>query len=226
MMLIVTVVAAALFTPTASAAGAAAPASAAIPPITINVSTTADVSPSLVARLLAETDAVWRSSGVTFVWQRAARVVVPYARASETGPYVPRTLRLTIGDNRGPALEGRLPLGWIIFDDVAAPEQEIYLSHANAQQLATAVRDSGGGVDQMPISQRETLLARAMGRALAHELGHYLLASKAHTQEGLMKAHLTAAELFSPDTNRLRIEPAQRRTIAARLRGDTMVASS
>ena len=35
----------------------------------------------------------------------------------------------------------------------------------------------------MPIFEREMLLARAIGRALAHELGHYLLASKEHTEE-------------------------------------------
>ena len=35
----------------------------------------------------------------------------------------------------------------------------------------------------MPIFEREMLMARAMGRALAHELGHYFLASKEHTQE-------------------------------------------
>ena len=43
------------------------------------------------------------------------------------------------------------------------------------------------------------LLARAMGRALAHEMGHYLLASKEHTKNGLMQAHRTATEFFGPD---------------------------
>ncbi len=82
-----------------------------------------------------------------------------------------------------------------------------------------------GIVNQMPPSQRETLLARAMGRALAHELGHYLLTSKAHAAHGLMKAVLTAVELFQPSNGALRIEPAQRRAVAARLRGEPLVAS-
>ena len=151
-------------------------------------------------------------------------MVARYSRASETGPYVPNTLRLIIGANRGPGCDGCLPLSWIVFDDVAAPEKEIYLSHTNALQLMAEARESVGGSEQMPISQRETLLARAMGRALAHELGHYLLASKVHTERGLMKATLTTAQLFSTDSDRLRIEPAQRRTIAARLRGEALVA--
>ena len=226
MMLIATSVAVALFASTAFAAGAKAPASSSdIQPMIVNVTATPEVSPVQVARILAEADAIWRPSGVTFVWQRAARVVVPYSRASETGPYVPNTLRLLIGDLRGERRDGRLPLGWILFDDVAAPAQEIYLSHTNALQMMAEARGVVGIIEQMPIMQREVLLARAMGRALAHELGHYLLASKVHTRRGLMKAILTAVELFSPDSDRFRIELAQRRVITARLHGEPLVAS-
>ena len=225
MMLIATTVLVALFASTAFAAGAMAPASSsAIPPMIVNVTAAQEVSPALVARILAETDAIWRPSGIAFIWQRAARVVVPYARAGETGPYVPNTLRLVIGGNRGAGRDGRLPLGWILFD-AGAPAQEIYLSHANALRLMAEARGVIGLVEQMPPVQHEMLLARAMGRALAHELGHYLLASTVHTRGGLMKATLTAVELFLPESYRLRIEPAQRRVIAARLRGEPLVAS-
>lgn len=227
MMLIATTIASALLASTVLAAGApSASSSSSIPPMIVNVTAAgADLSPELVKRVLAEADAVWRSSGVTFVWRRAARVVVPYALASETGPYVPSTVRLTIGDNRGVARNAGKPLGWIVFDDVAEPQQEIYLSHANA----VAMMDDAGGVigrvAQMPSAQRETLLARAMGRALAHELGHYLLASKLHTRRGLMKATLTAVELFMPDRGPFRIDQAQRGAVIARLQGDPLVAS-
>ena len=118
-----------------------------------------------------------------------------------------------------------MPLGWIVFDDVSTPQQEIYVSYANAQAVMAESRGVVGLIAEMPIVQRETLLARAMGRALAHELGHYLLASKGHTQRGLMKAILNATELFSTDARGLRIEPAQAQTIAARLRREPLVAS-
>jgi hypothetical protein len=39
----------------------------------------------------------------------------------------------------------------------------------------------------------ERLLPRALGRALAHELGHYLLARRAHSPTGLMR------EAFRPE---------------------------
>jgi hypothetical protein len=225
MMLIATTVASALFASILLAAPAPAASSSAIPPMIVNVTTdAADLSPALMKRILAETDAIWRPNGVTFVWRRAARVVVPYARASETGPYVPNTLRVTIGESRGVARDASVPLGWILFD-VTEPQQEIYLSHANAVTMMDQARGVVGIMAQMPIAQREVLLARAMGRALAHELGHYLLASKLHTRRGLMKATLTAVELFMPDEGPFRIDPAQRGAVIARLRGEPLVAS-
>jgi hypothetical protein len=219
----VTTAVVALFAFTLSLGAAPAPSSAAIPPMIVNVMAAADISPSLVAAVLAEADAIWRPSGVSFIWRRAPKSAA--SPAGEPGPSLSSTLHLTIGDNRGTGRDGRLPLGWIVFDDVAVPAQEIYLSHGNAQTMMKSARGVVGLVDQMPIIQRDTLLARAMGRALAHELGHYLLASKAHTERGLMKAVLTAVELFSPDSSAFRLEPLQRRTVAARLRGEPLIAS-
>jgi hypothetical protein len=225
MMLIATTVAIALVASTAFAAGATAPAATdTIPPMIVTVTAAADLSPALLKALLAETDAIWRPNGITLLWQAAARIVGP-ADQRETGPFVPSSLHVVIGDNRGSGTSSRVPLGWIVFDDVTVPEQEIYLSYANARQMMEQARGVVGLIDQMPTIQRETLLARAMGRALAHELGHYLLASKAHTERGLMKATMSAAELFMPGSRAFRLEAAQRRTVAARLRGEPLVAS-
>lgn len=223
MMLTATSVVTALFAFAAFAAPAVSPA--ALPPIIVSVTTAADLSPALLARIFAETDAIWRPSGISFLWRRVTREVVPFARAGETGPYVPNTLRLNIGNASGKPREGRTPLGWIVFDDVTTPQQEIYLSYANALAVMGEARGVVGLIAEMPIAERELLLSRAMGRALAHELGHYLLASKEHTKRGLMKAILSATEMFASDANALRVDPAQGRTIAARLRGEPLVAS-
>jgi hypothetical protein len=224
MMLTVTTAVVALLASTIVAASLPEASSPAIPPMIVTVVTAGEISSRLVAAALAEADTIWRPNGVSFVWRR----VPPLQSASqsiERAPYLSNTLRLTIGDERGRGRDGRLPLGWIVFDDVTVPQQEIYLSHANAQAMMDSASGVVGIVHQMPLSQRETLLARAMGRALAHELGHYLLASKAHTEHGLMKAVLTAVELFQPGNGAFRIEPAQRRAVAARLRGEPLVAS-
>jgi hypothetical protein len=223
MMLTATSVVAALFAFTAFAAPAASPS--AIPPIIVSVTTSGDLSPALIARIFKETDAIWRPGGITFLWRLVTREAVSFARAGETGPFVPNTLRVNIGNASGKPRDGRMPLGWIVFDEVTTPQQEIYVSYTNAQAVMAESRGVVGIFAEMPVVQRETLLARAMGRALAHELGHYLLASKVHTKRGLMKAILSAAELFMSDASGLRVESEQARTIAARLRGDPLVAS-
>ena len=227
-MPIATSLVAALFASPAFAAGAAAPVVTmytSVPPMIVNVSSAPNISGSLVSRVLAETDAMWRGSGFTFVWRRATREGVPYARTSEAIPSLASTLRVVIGNETVPSRDGTVPLGWIRFDDVETPEQEIYLSYASVGQLMAVARDVVGQVDHMTLNQREILSARALGRALAHELGHYLLASKKHTKDGLMKANRTAAELFALEGRGFQIEPSQRQVMAARLRREALVVS-
>jgi hypothetical protein len=224
-MPIATSLAAALFASTLPHAGAAeTPATRATPPMIVTVSAP-DLSASLLKYMLEETDALWRSAGVTFVWRRSAREVAPSAPPAEAGAHLPSTLRVTIGDAPGNTLEGQLPLGWIVFDDVTTPEQEIYVSYGNARKFLTSARSIVGLVEGMPPGQRERLLGRAMGRALAHELGHYLMASKLHEPRGLMKATRSAYEFFSTERKAFAIELADRNVVAARLRGDRAVAS-
>jgi hypothetical protein len=197
------------------------PATFPAPPVTVTV-TAPRLSPSLLRYVLEEADAIWQGSGVTFVWRSAARDAPSSPRSVDGPPALPTSLRLVFGDAPGGVSHGgQLPLGWIVFDDVATPEQEIYVSYGNALRYMEAATAVVGLVDQMPTMQREMLLGRAMGRTLAHELGHYLFASKVHTPRGLMKASRTAYEFFSPDRSGFAIEARQRQAIVARLRSDT-----
>lgn len=199
--------------------------SASAPPLLVNVVAGPNVSATLVTRLLDEASAIWRPSGLEIVWRRVAPEVLPYARSREAEPSSLSTLRVEIGDDPGLARDARTPLGWIVFDSEHEPQPRIYLSSANAKALMASARGVVGLIEQMPPVQREVLLARALGRALAHELGHFLLASKVHTPRGLLKAWQTAAELFTPERAGFKIDAAQRQQIAARLRGDSVVVS-
>jgi hypothetical protein len=212
MMLIATGLAVAL----ASAAAPVEAAPASLPPVVVNVVEAPGVPPALVSRLLAETDEIWRAAGIPFLWRRTTEPLDADPRTSDTGPLLPSALRVIVGNDKGVARDQRTPLGWIVFDK-DAPQQEIYLSYKNAWTLMAASRVVLGALDQMP-------MARAMGRALAHELAHYLLASKVHTKRGLLKASWTAAELFAMERRGFRIDLWQRQTIAARLTGEPVVA--
>jgi hypothetical protein len=209
-MLIATAAAAALVA-SSLAAGAMAPVTQpGPPPIVVNLSVMADVPSSLVDVTIAETEAIFKRAGISFVWR--------------FGPPSLTTLTVVIGNERGTPRGDVMALGWIVFED-GRPDQRIYLSFANAQQFLIDARNVVGALTNMPRAERETMLGRTMGRALAHELGHYLLATKVHTQKGLMKAMRTAQEFFSPDRRRFQLEPVQRLEIATRLRGDAVIAS-
>lgn len=203
--------AAALASPAVSPLPSARSANA-FPPIGVTVIVGRGVAPALVSRILDETDAIWRGSGFSFVWQR------------EGG--LPAALSVTIDNATSVQLEGQTTLGWIQFDERSIPTPFIHLSYTNAMTLLEQSRGIVGQVNQMPLAERNTLLGRAMGRALAHEIGHYLLASKVHTAKGLMATKRSASELFARDRDHFRIDDAQRATMAARLAPPAITATN
>src|SRR5581483_3253495 len=179
--------------------------------LVIAISPTADVSPTLVARVIDEANAIWTPAGVTLVVQQDG---VPSP-----------ALAVVIGPERGTAHAYDAPIGWIEFDD-GRPQPRLYLSLTNARVLFESERGVVGLAAQMPILERETYLGRALGRALAHELGHYLLAAKTHTAAGLMKANFTAAELFLPNLAHFAIAADQQAIARARLDQASLVAAA
>src|SRR5262245_39086087 len=184
------------------------------PPMLVSVEAASDIPARLVAAIVAETDAVWRGTGIQFFWQRAARDAQP--ASSMPTPYRTPILRVQIGHETHGTREWTFPLGWIVFDDPQTPEQEIYLSYENALTLLDKSDGVVGPTRAMPQLQREALLARALGRSLAHEIGHYLLASKVHTEKGLMMAVHSAFELFGIERVRFGLAPSERERMVER----------
>jgi hypothetical protein len=215
-MLIVAVSVAAVL---ATVAGAnAAPPANPIPSMVVRVATDSDVPPALVVALLGEADAIWRGTGIQFFWEREPGEREPPAPVRVPSPFGSPTLQVIIGQERHAIARGsrEFPLGWIVFDDATTPQREIYLSYTNAIALLESSSSVVGLVQSMPPLQREILLARAMGRALAHELGHYLSASKAHADKGLMKAVHSASELFGLGRTLFQLTPEERQRMVAR----------
>lgn len=190
----------------------AAPAPAAIDPadvlpvagaaMVVQVTAAYDISRTLVTATLREADAIWRAAGFKFIWERGAQVT----NAS---------LHVVIGGGISPT-DRLMPLAWIGFTEQGAPKTLIYVSHANAVAYMGNAREAVGLVDSMTVLQRETYLARAMGRALAHEIGHFLLASPTHARKGLMRATHSATEFFTAERGGFAIDSSERQRMAAR----------
>jgi hypothetical protein len=124
-------------------------------------------------------------------------------------------LTLVITDVRSGSTDDRL--GWIQFvgDE---PSHTITVSQVEAEILAAQSRIGAKRVADLPASVVRGFVERALARGIAHEVGHFLLRSKAHTRRGLMRAQLTATDLISPSLAAYFLEPEDVQAVRARLR--------
>jgi hypothetical protein len=147
--------------------------------------------------------AIWKAAAITIEWRLSDSVSI----ASENS-----TVQVVFDEPRASVTGQDLPLGWINFDAAGVPEGVVHLSQQNVLHLL----DATAAYRERPTSFKELLEARALGRALAHELGHQLMASKVHSPSGLMKAHRLVDDLFSPSrTGFMLSSDEQQRAVSA-----------
>src|SRR3989442_6678209 len=159
---------------------ALAAATIALPPITLAVRVAPGISGKAVAIALDEAAAIWRGPGVTLVWE-----IDRGGGAAAVSLHEPCVRMNVMFENNASATPfGPMALGWIAFDEVNDPAREIHLSYGNAVMLVEEWYGTALA-NRMTIYEREVLIGRALGRALAHELGHYLFRSKDHAKTGL-----------------------------------------
>jgi hypothetical protein len=166
--------------------------------ISIGVFAPPDVPESLVIRVFDEAKAIWGPTGIAFDWHRVASIGMAGAWH----------VTVTIDDDRKDFAEWQGALGWIPFTPYG-PAPSIRLSRANAEALIRRTPDISGAT----MVGHEILIGRALGRALSHELGHYLLKSKIHTPHGLMRATWPSDELLSNDRRGFELTAEQRAAV-------------
>ena len=89
----------------------------------------------------------------------------------------------------------------------------VWVTQARRHAESALIPD--GPFERLPSILYDLFLARALGRALAHEIGHYLLGTSRHTARGLMRAHFSPLELREPATQqRYGLDPVDRDALA------------
>jgi len=161
--------------------------------VTVDVTALAGVLPRALRSMMREASALWRPEGVTLAW-----VLSPAARAlPETRP----TLDVVREAGVPNAPTGGAPrLGAAVFlDGSVDAERRLGLSVEAVGRLVDNTPWAGRHVAGWPSAVREELMGRALGRVLAHEIGHYVLAWRGHTPDGLMRAGFRLDQLIDPD---------------------------
>jgi hypothetical protein len=158
-------------------------------------------SSAQIDAMIREADAIWRPHGVQVALSRPAD--------SRHGG-VPLTLELA------PSSGQRRRLGAVWLVDGVPQDRIVVVPHEVAAVLA-AVPWKGRPLAYWPKAVIDGVKGRALGRVLAHELGHYLLASGAHTSAGLMQRAFSGADLGSTDRRAFQIDPTYMPRLNARL---------
>jgi hypothetical protein len=152
---------------------------------------------------------VWAESGVDLVWLEG--------KVQCERPPVPDACLHVIFQKRLRATTEWIanpPLGQVDFSPDGRPFPEIRLGYDDVADILAHWdhRFGPGG----PTIVRQEVTGRALGRVVAHEIGHILLASPTHSDEGLMRRTFHPRELASLSAAWFELSPADVVKVQAR----------
>ena len=176
---------------TLTGAGATAPAAplcdASLPLVWIDGGRT---SPVVLDEAEREASRIWAPAGITFDWTRSTP-----ERAIRADDVLVMVREQLAGRPHSDLRVGRRhALGRVILVTPDRPSQLIELA---LPAVATSVQGEslfGRPVRGLPAASRDLAVGRALGRVLAHEIGHWLF-GRAHTPDGLMRASIKRRDL-------------------------------
>lgn len=157
--------------------------------------------------LLWEVERIWQHEGVDLAWRRSDGM---------ERPDVPlRMLVIAQPSRAAEASAERWPVAELL--------------PAAANHRALAIVSIAGGRRVLVQAARYALLDHpfgweyrlglVLGRAAAHEIGHFLLATKTHAENGLMRAHVDAREFADLSADTFRLDDAASQWIRRQLHG-------
>jgi hypothetical protein len=131
--------------------------------------------------MMSEAAEIWRKHGVAIDW-------LPPTAVKPVGL---NQLRVLVVQKRPQVKDPQAPFA--VGELVRAPGSHpvVLISIDGAQRLMASMRGRAG-YDLIVVDERR--LGVVLGRALAHEIGHYLLDTHTHAQTGLMRPRFSANE--------------------------------
>ena len=167
--------------------------------LSVRFTTSNELSAVSQSALINETESIWRDAHVQLRWIR------------DNSTDEDRPLRIVVARRVTAVTDNRWPVAELMrFEDRSA----IALASISAALRIVEERPELPLVD-LP-AMRQYKLGVVLGRAVAHEIGHYLLQSNAHSPYGLMRASIDAREFADLRTGAFRLDRESQAYLAAR----------
>ena len=166
------------------------------PSLVLNLHFTSSDSLSLASRraLMAEAESIWKLGHVRLNWLRESTEAEPGATL--------RVLVLARPVPRGPEYSP-----WTVAEllRLGGSQATAIASTIGARRI---VDESRRELLQEPAALEDYRLGLVLGRAVSHEIGHYLLQTNTHATEGLMRARIEAREFADLRSGSFRLDHA------------------
>ena len=173
---------------------------ASVPPaplysLTALLSVAPDLSQISIRTLMSEAERIWRREGVKLTW--------PRANQESSAPL--RVLVIARRELLNRGAQGRWPVGELV--PQTGQRALAIASIAGAERVLVEANGRRLQLLDTPESD-EYRLGVVLGRAVAHEIGHYLLATATHADRGLMRAAIEAREFADPGARTFALDDA------------------
>ena len=183
------------------------------PTVYIRIDQDGGLPAAQLSEALHQMQQIWRAAGVT----------VTRGMYGEPLGYGDATVSLRILRTAVHRINGGIVLAWVSLTDTGRPAPVLFVSLEGIKELLGPVDFRGRRISQRPQSIQNRLIAMTVGRAAAHELGHFLRGEGQHTTEGLMRPRYRTSDLISDSLEPFQVPAAAR--VAVR-RGVTRLAQS
>lgn len=177
--------------------------------VTLNLVDRVGLAQQSREEMMRETIKLWRAAGVHVTWSTlppggtAEAPIMERSRPQVSVIITPAPPEeLQPGAAHAPVLASILFIG-------GKPTTLIGAYPGEVQRLLETVRLETRAIGDRPAALQHRMMGRVLGRAIAHELGHFLFNSADHAPDGLMRAKHRLDDLTSPFPQAFRVIPAR-----------------
>ena len=173
-------------------------------PLHVLLTLSSNLTPMSRAALVREAERIWSHEHVRIEWTRPGHTV--------EHPDAP--LRVLVISR--PELDSQAQRGWPVAELVpeATPRAIAFAWISGAERVVDEAARSDVIDARAP---RDFRLGLVLGRAVAHEIGHFLLATGTHAERGLMRASVDAREFAGLGGETFRLDPDASQWLRRRL---------